>query len=130
MSNADVRRGSEVIKLFARLSGGVDARLEPPFMVTQKKDRHYPIRGVSDYVPGIATLTSPKSWMEKRVMVQWLLEPRTIKAIPTIWLRIVFVHISSGHNPTHEMAADSEGIHRGHRSNSFSFQCHTLNAAV
>ena len=56
----DVVSDGEGMTMVFRLSGGLDAKIEPPFMVFTNKDRNYPIRGTPDDVPGVAYRTGPK----------------------------------------------------------------------
>lgn len=60
--------------MLVRLSGGKDARIEPPLLIFKDKDRTYPIRGVPDTVPGVAYRTAPKVWMDQSIMGEWLKE--------------------------------------------------------
>lgn len=45
-------------------SGGVNGCIEPHFIVLMNKSRSYPIKGVSDVVPGVAYRSGPKGWID------------------------------------------------------------------
>lgn len=107
---ADVVSGGEGMTMLVRLSGGRDARIEPPFMVFMNKGRNYPIRGTPDDVDGVAYRTGPKGWMDTLVMPQWLSEERVIKALPNGRRRVLFVDNCSGHNSTAAMQTACQNI--------------------
>ena len=65
---SDAISGGESMATVVRLSGGRNARIEPPFMVFFNKNRDYPLRGVPDDVPGVAYRTGPKEWMGSSIM--------------------------------------------------------------
>lgn len=64
---ADVVSGGDGMTMVVRISGGRDARIEPPFMVFQNKARSYPIR-MQDDVEGVSYRRGPKGWMDSTVM--------------------------------------------------------------
>lgn len=65
---ADVVSRGEGMTMVVRLSGGRDARVEPPFMVFMNKDRNHLIRGTPDDRPDVAYRTGPRGLMDTRVM--------------------------------------------------------------
>lgn len=106
----DVVSGGEGMTMVVRLSGGRDAKIEPPFMVFMNKDRNYPIRGTPDDVPGTAYRTGPKGWMDTKVMPQWLGERRVIRELSGGRRRVLFVDNCSGHNGTFDLKEAAENI--------------------
>ena len=76
---SDVLSGDEGITMMVRISGGVQARIQPPMLVFQNTDASYPIRGVEENVPGVCYRSGTKGWMDNRVFQAWLSEPRAIK---------------------------------------------------
>lgn len=50
---ADVVSGGDPITMMVRLTGGPSARIEAPMLIFKNQNRLYPIRGVSDNVPGV-----------------------------------------------------------------------------
>ena len=66
---ASVASGDDGMTTVIRVPGGQFARFEPAFMIFQNEIRNYPIRGITDDVPGVAYRNGPKGWMAKRVMV-------------------------------------------------------------
>ena len=99
----DVVSGGEGLTMVVRLSGGRDARVEPPFMAFMNKDRNYPIRGTPDDRPDVAYRTGPKGWMDMRVMPEWLSENRVISALPNGRRRVLLLDNCSGHNNTNAL---------------------------
>lgn len=51
---ADVVSGGEGMTMMGRLSGGREAKIEPPFLAFQNKQRNYPIARVPDNVNGVS----------------------------------------------------------------------------
>lgn len=71
---ADVTSDTEGMKMLVRISGGINARIEPPFMIFKNKTRNYRMRNVPGSVPGVAYRTGPKEWMDSLNMIEWLQE--------------------------------------------------------
>ncbi len=61
VSYADVVSGGEGMTIVLRISGGVNAKLESPFMIFKNRNRNYPIYGVPDNVPGVSYRTVPRA---------------------------------------------------------------------
>ena len=61
----------------------MNARIETPFLVFKNDRSPYPIRVVSDSVPGVCYRSQPKSWVDRRVFGGRLSEPRAISALLT-----------------------------------------------
>lgn len=89
--------------MLVRVTGGRDARIEAPFMVFQNKARNYPIRGVTDDVPGVCYRTCPKGWMDSIVLSQYFREPRAIKRLPRNRKRVIYVDNCSSHTNTDDL---------------------------
>lgn len=94
---ADVTSGGEGITMMVRISGGADARVENPFMIFKNKDCSYPIRGVTDNIPGVSYRTGPKGWIDKRVMRLWVQEPRALPRLANNRTRVLFMDNCSSH---------------------------------
>ena len=97
---ADVVSGGEGITMMVRLTEGVRAKIEAPMLVFINQNCSYPIRGVSDDVPGVSYRSGKKGWMDNRVFREWLSEPRAIKADTYGRKRVLFVDNCTGHNET------------------------------
>ena len=69
---ADSVSGGDGMTMVVRLSGGKDAKIQPPFMVFKNANRSYPIRSVPDNVSGVSYRSGPKGWMDTKVMPEWL----------------------------------------------------------
>ena len=55
-----------------------------------------------DDIPGVSYRTGPKGWMDKRVFVQWLSEPRAVRPDQQRRTRHIFLDNCGGHNYTGE----------------------------
>lgn len=75
---ADVSSGGDVMTMMVRITGDRNAIIEPRFIVFQKRCEN-PLFGVSDDVPGVSYRTGSKCWMDQRVFLEWLSEPRAIR---------------------------------------------------
>lgn len=106
---ADVASGGEGMTLVFRLSGGVNSKLEAPFMIFMNKNKNYPIIGVPDNVPGVTYRTGPRGWMDRRVFLEWLEEPRAIDTHPD-GQRILFLDNCTCHDETTEQLQALEKI--------------------
>lgn len=102
---ADVSSGGEGITMLVRITGGPSAEIRPPFSIFENSQRNYPIQGVADNVPGVSYRTQPKGWMDQRVFLELMDEPRFIAADPYQRKRVVFVDTCGGHNMTNELKA-------------------------
>lgn len=69
---ADVVSGGEPITMVVRLTGGVNASIQPTMLIFKNQARSYPIRGVVDDVPGVSYRSSPKGWMDSRVWPEYI----------------------------------------------------------
>jgi hypothetical protein len=88
---ADVVSGGMGMTMFVRLSGGARSQLQPAFMVFQSTGS-YPIRGVDDYVPGVAYRVGKRGWMDRRVLAEYFGESRAIRPLPAAEQRLPFLH--------------------------------------
>lgn len=95
---ADVVSGGDPITMMVRLTGGSNARIEAPMLIFKNENRSYPIRGVPDDVPGVCYRSGPKGWMDGKVLKEWLMETRAIKALPMREQRFLYVDNCSSHN--------------------------------
>lgn len=64
----DVTSSEKGMTMLVRLSGGLHAVIQPPFMIFTNKDRSHPIRDVLDTVTGMAHRTGPKGWMDSKII--------------------------------------------------------------
>lgn len=78
----DVTSGGEEMIMMVGLSGGKPTTIDPPFMIFEKEDCNYRIRRVTNDITGACYRTGPKSWTNKRVMVQWLEQRRASAPLP------------------------------------------------
>lgn len=102
---ADVVSGGEGMTMMVRISGGSQAVVENPFMIFKNQNCSYPIRGVSDDVPGVSYRTGAKGWIDRRVMVEWLCEKRAISPLGGGRRRVLFMDNCGGHAVTEEQTA-------------------------
>ena len=100
---ADVVSGGESMTLALRISGGVDSRLHPPFLIFQNDRRSYPIRGVDDNIPGVCYRSSPKGWMDRITFKEYLKEPRAFSPHPYGRKKHVFLDNCTSHMPDAEL---------------------------
>lgn len=77
--------------LLVTLSGGVNARLEPSFMVFKNANRSYSIRNVEDDVSGVTSRSSAKGWIDADIFSKWLDKRRIFKPLSNGRTRILFV---------------------------------------
>lgn len=61
---ADVLSGGDGMTMMVTLGGGSDGTMDVPLMILKNVSRSYPIRGLSDDVPGVSYRSSPKSFMD------------------------------------------------------------------
>lgn len=76
--------------MLIRISGGTKARNAPPLMILKNKDLNCPIRSTPDSVLGVDYRTGTKWWIDPLNMLEWLIEPRAIKALTNGKLRNFF----------------------------------------
>ena len=100
---ADVVLGGESMTMVVRISGGVNALIEIPFIIFMNKDRNYPIRGVPDDIPGVPYRSGPKGWMNRTVFPQWLNKKRIIQPLPSGRQRLLYLDNCSGHAYTEDV---------------------------
>lgn len=93
----DVVQGGEGFTMVLRMTGGVNAKIEAPFLIFKNKQRNHPMRGTPDNVPGASYRTQPRGWMDAIVFNQWLREPRAIKQDADERDRFLFTDNASGH---------------------------------
>ena len=107
---ADVVSGGEGMTMVLRISGGVNSKIEAPFIIFTNKKRSYPIQGIPDDVEGVSYRTGPKGWMDQKLFVDWLSEPRAIDKDPAGRTRVIFMDNCSAHNETPEQLEALEKI--------------------
>lgn len=105
MKYADVVSGGEGFTMVVRLSGGLDATIEAPFMISKSKDRNYAIRNVPGDVPKVAHRSNTKRRMDTTVMVEWPNKRHVISALTSGSRRALFEDICSGHSKSVAMVA-------------------------
>lgn len=92
------------------ISGGINAIIEPPFMIFKNKSRNYPIRNARYSVPGAAYRTEQQGWMNSINMLKWVCEDRVINPLPHGKIGHLFIDNCSGHNVTEENYTGAEKI--------------------
>lgn len=105
--------GSDGITKFLRLSEGIDAKIEAPFMGFQNASPSYPIRVIPDDVLDESYRSSPKDLMDTVIMPEGLREERAIQVLPHGThgrRRILYVGNCSEHNSATALTAALEGI--------------------
>ena len=107
---AGVVSGGERMAMVVRLSGGLNAKIENPFMVFMDANQSYPIRGVPDDVPGVSHRSGPKGWIDTQMMPKWLKERRVMRPLSNGRKRILFLDNCSGHNSTESLLQSAKGI--------------------
>ncbi len=100
VSYADVASGGEDMTMVLRISGGVNAKLQPSFMVFKNRNRNYPIYGVPDNVPGVSYRTGQRACMDHVVFDQWLNEPPAVDKDSCGRTTVLFINKCTGHNET------------------------------
>lgn len=90
LKNANLVSGGEGFTMVARLSTGRDYRIEPPFIIFTPTARSYPIKGVTEDVPGVDYRGRPKVWIDTKVMSESQSEPSVIRG-PSKTSRTCFV---------------------------------------
>lgn len=88
---ADFVSGGEFITIFARLSGGRDARIVELFMAFTNNNRICPIKGMPDCTPRVAYRSAPKGRKDTIVMNLWLGKRLVIYKLPNKRRRVVFI---------------------------------------
>ena len=99
---SDVVSGGEGMAMLLRLSGGKDAKMEPPFMIFKNKVRNYPIWGTLDNIPIVAYCTGTKGCIHRNSLSQWLLGRRVMCSLPNGRKCVFFLDDGSEHNHTEE----------------------------
>ncbi len=100
---ADAVTGGANTTIVVRLSGGRDARIEPPFMIFRNKDRSYRKRGTPDNIRGVLYRTGPKGWIDSKVAPEWLRERRVIRFLLGDRAFVLYLGNCSGRKFTSEL---------------------------
>lgn len=108
---ADVVSGGDPITMMVRLTGGPNARIDPPILIFKNDNRSYPIRGVPDNVPGVCYRSQPKGWMDGELLREWLSEPRAIEALPMRRQTVLYVDNCSSHNNSNNNSRVQRCLH-------------------
>ncbi len=85
---AEVSSGGEGISTILNIIGGVNSKIEAPFVIFKNCQRKYPIKGVPDDVPGASYRTGPRTWIEATLFNDWLDQKRLstrIRREPRKW---------------------------------------------
>lgn len=85
------------MNMMFRVSGGRNARINPPMLNFMNKGRSYPNSGVPENVGGVCYRSSPKGWMDCTVWEEWFKEPRDITSLPHGNRRGLYVENCSSH---------------------------------
>ena len=107
---ADAVSGGEGMTMVVCLSVGMEAKIQPPFMVFKNGNRSFRIRGVPDNVSGVSYRSGQERWMGTKVMPEWLTEKKVICALSNRNKRILYADNCSGHKTTPEMLAAAQNI--------------------
>ena len=97
---AYVVSGGEGITMMVKITGGVHAMIEAPMLIFQNPNCSYPIRGVSDDVPGGFYRSRRKDGMDRRGFTKLLSQPRAIRNDFFRRRFVLFVENCSGNNET------------------------------
>ena len=96
----DAVSGCEGMTVVLRVTGGQYSRLAAPFFIFKNRNENYPIAGTPDNFLGTSYRSQRNGWMDSRLFVQYLKEPRAITSLPNMRHRTLFVDNCSGHNQT------------------------------
>eukprot|EP00171_Calliarthron_tuberculosum_P022475 IDg22475t1 len=83
--------------LVLRITGGINGKIEAPFMIFKNDHCSYPIKGVPDNIEGVSYRSGRSGWMDSRVFNLWLREPKVIGADSEGRTRILYCDNCSGH---------------------------------
>lgn len=86
----DVVSRDEPMSMMVRITGGKNAYIEPPFLISKNSSGSYPILGVPDNVPGVSYRSTPKRSMDSTMWVQFISERRSIPVYSGSKNRIFF----------------------------------------
>jgi len=99
----DLVSGDKGMTVMVMLGGGPQSWLEIPFMLFQNQLSAYPIKGVPDSIPGVCYRPGPRGWMERRVFLDWLKDPRAVRKLQNDKKRVIFMVNASGHAVTDDV---------------------------
>jgi DDE superfamily endonuclease len=102
----DVLSGGQGMTMMVRLSGGAGGMIANPCIVFQNESRSYPIRQVPDNVPGVSHRSQQKGWVDQKVMLEYISDPRTLPKLRDDKRRTLYVDNCSGSKltPSHREA--------------------------
>lgn len=77
ITNKDMVSCGRSLSFILCLTGGRHSQLLIPFFIIKNEKEMYPIRGAHDNIPGCSHRTRESEWMYRRVLVEWINEPRS-----------------------------------------------------
>lgn len=117
--HAYVVSGHDRIKMIVLITGGPQGRLETPMLIIKNVDNIYLIRGLPDNAPGVTYHIGTKSWVHKRVFLEWVRERHVFASLPNGRMRVLYVDNVNTHCITYE---DRTGLNESKREIRF-FPC-------
>lgn len=99
--------------MVVRFCSGRDSMIQPVFMIILNRYRKYPMKEVPDDTSGVSYRTCPKRWMDAKVILEWLYEPRAISKLPNGGKRAVYVDNCSGHGDTEHLRTALKDVNTG-----------------
>jgi DDE superfamily endonuclease len=102
----DVVSGGHGMAMMVRLLGGAGGMIANPFIIFQNESRSYPIRQVPYNFSGVSYRSQQKVWVDQKVMLEYISDPRTLPKIRDNERLTLYVYNCSGHNltPSHREA--------------------------
>ncbi len=110
LNYADVASGGDGFTMVLRLRGGVNAKLEDPFLIFKNRSRSHPMINLPDDIAGVSYRTHPRRWMNNITFQQWLRESRAIFQDSENRLRTLFLDNCSEHKDTEAVTEALEEI--------------------
>lgn len=106
----EVSSGGQGFTVAFRLSGGLNAKIEPAFVVFKNGRRNYPIGGVPDDVQGVAYRSNPTGWVDGSMFIRYFTIERIICSLSGGRTRRLYVDSCRSHNETAALNTALEGV--------------------
>ncbi len=110
LNYADVVSGADGFTMVLRLRGGVNTKLEDPFLIFKNRSRNHPMINFPDDIAGVSYRTQSRRWMDSITFQQWLRESRVIFKDSENRLRTLFLDNCSGHKEAEAVTEALEEI--------------------
>jgi len=88
---AALSNGRQSFTICLRISGGPQAKIEPPLVLFPNKDSNYPIQGVPDDIDGVTYRTNPKAYMNQALFAEYFANPELIEPLPFPRVRKIWI---------------------------------------